>query len=154
MVSVPLVVTTSAVYRFSGSMTIGGGPSKRWVFGLEPSAAGISGVMAPVPRVVCGGMGVVRPEVGAAGRRAGPGRSGLGDGHRVHAVEGDGRTGAAGGDRAAGVDLLDHVHAGGHLPEQRVAGGQVLTLGAGHDEELAVVGVGSRICLLYTSDAA
>src|SRR5664280_1393287 len=76
MVSVPLVVTTSAVYRFSGSMTIGGGPSKRWVFGLEPSAAGISGVMAPVPRVVCGGMGVVRPEVGVAGRRAGPGRAG------------------------------------------------------------------------------
>ena len=45
MVSEPLLVSISAVYVFVGSMIIGGAESKRWVFGLEPSAAGASGAM-------------------------------------------------------------------------------------------------------------
>ena len=43
--SAPLLVSISAVYVLVGSMIMGGGESKRWVFGLEPSAAGTSGAM-------------------------------------------------------------------------------------------------------------
>jgi len=39
-------VSISAVYVLVGSMINGGAESKRWVFGLEPSAAGTSGAMA------------------------------------------------------------------------------------------------------------
>src|SRR5690242_887097 len=60
-------------------MTIGGGASNRWVFGLEPSAAGMLGVMAcPYPlrsmRLLLGAIDV-RGEPGAAG--ADPVPSGL-----------------------------------------------------------------------------
>ncbi len=46
---VPLLVTISAVYRLAGSMTMGGGPSKRWRLALEPSAAGLSVVIRDSP---------------------------------------------------------------------------------------------------------
>jgi hypothetical protein len=45
ILSDPLLVSISAVYVLVGSMIIGGAESKRWVFGLEPSAAGTSGAM-------------------------------------------------------------------------------------------------------------
>ena len=41
---------------------------------------------------------------------------------------------------AVGVDLVDDVHARGDLAEQGVVRCQALTLGPGHDEELAAVG--------------
>ena len=39
---VPLVVSMVAVYFFSGSMHIGGGPLKRCFLGADPSAGGHS----------------------------------------------------------------------------------------------------------------
>src|ERR1700677_1274231 len=71
MVIEPLLVVTTAVYRLAGSMTIGGGPSNRWVLGLEPSTAGISGAMALLLQV--GGSDLVRPGRGwTATPAAGP----------------------------------------------------------------------------------
>src|SRR5579862_2472668 len=40
MVIDPRLVSSWAVYRFSGSMHIGSGPSKRWRFSLDPSGLG------------------------------------------------------------------------------------------------------------------
>ncbi len=56
-----------AVYRLAGSMTMGGGASKRVVRGLEPSAAGIWDIPEPYRRplavapVRVGAYGYARP---------------------------------------------------------------------------------------------
>src|ERR1700678_4265005 len=125
MVMVPLDVTTSAWYCLAGSMTMGGGPSNRWVFGLEPSAAGASGAIAPSPLVGCGWgrtccQQVIRRRPWCRPRATV--ELGLGDGDRDHPVEGDRRAGLAARRGATGVDLVQHAHPRGHLAEEGVVG--------------------------------
>src|SRR5687768_6317043 len=95
-------------------MHMGGWPSKRWRFSLDPSAAGQSvGTEAP--------------------------RSALDDRDLLDGVE-HLRVEVLG---AVGLDLADHVHPvrdDAELPEHER---QVLALGAHDDDELAAVAVGS-----------
>src|SRR3974390_3353629 len=103
---------------------MGGGPSKRWVLGLEPSGAGISGGMVVL---LLSDVAITKLSVRRSGRGTGP---------RTHPVERRRRPRR----RSVAVYLVDDRHPGGHPTEEGVARGEALALRPGDDEELAAVG--------------